>query len=285
MTTTLSGLRYGRFWVAVACSVITCLAQAQLAPGGEIKGTAFVHTESSARAAMETAAVVLPTQVTGGAVFSGLLKDAPKTAQRKVPVVVFMHGSSGLGLKAIGEWQAWLATLGVASIAPNSFSLPDRITYKSPVDKETYEKIHQLRLSEVVLAVQAVKNQAWADSARMVLAGTSEGAVSVARYTGSDFVGRILYSWSCENNYFVQEHRTALPKDQPVLNVMSATDVFFSSSNAWLGNTKPLGHCGDALKDNKTASVTLIPGAPHTLLMLPAAQHATAGFVRDLLKP
>ena len=31
----------------------------------------------------------------------------------RAPVVVFLHGSSGLGLKAIGEWQLWLADLGI----------------------------------------------------------------------------------------------------------------------------------------------------------------------------
>lgn len=261
------------------------LAQAQLAPAGEVKGSALVHTAESARAVIQGAALVLPASVTGGAVYAGPLRDAPRDVKAKVPVVVFLHGSSGLGLKAIGEWQQWLATLGVASIAPDSFGLPDRVTYKSPVGKDVYEKIHALRLSEVALAVQALQTAPWGDTTRMVLAGTSEGATSVARYTGGEFAGRIIYSWSCENNYFVQENRTALPKDKPVLNVMSATDVFFSPSNAWLGNPAAKGHCGDALKDNTQASVVLIPGAPHTLINLPPARHATAGFVRDVLKP
>ena len=39
-----------------------------------------------------------------------------------------------------------------------------------------------------------------------------------------------------------------------------------------LGNSTALGHCGEALKDHKQSSILLIPGAPHTLLMLPAAQ-------------
>lgn len=51
------------------------------------------------------------------------------------------------------------------------------------------------------------------------------------------FEGRILYSWSCESNYFVKEQGTAVPAERPVLNVMSAMDVFFSPSNTWLGNS------------------------------------------------
>ena len=113
---------------------------------------------------------------------------------------------------------------------------------------------------------------------------TSEGATAVARYTGREFAGRIIYSWSCEDNYFVQAHATALPDDRPVLNVMSSTDVFFSPSNSWLGNAMATGHCGAALKANKQASVVLIPGAPHTLMNLPAARHPTEGFLRDVLR-
>jgi dienelactone hydrolase len=255
------------------------------APAGEVKGSQFSHTAQSAVEVIDTAQLVLPATATGGVVYSGLLRDAPRDLRGPVPLVVFMHGSSGLALKAIGEWQQWLAGMGIASLAPNSFALPDRLTYKSPVSQDVYEKVHALRMSEITLAVNAVKRLSWVDSTRMALAGTSEGATSVARYTGAEFAGRIVYSWSCENNYFVQQHATALPADRPVLNVMSSTDTFFSASNSWLGNANPIGHCGNALKTNKQASVLLIPGAPHTLLNLPQTRHATAGFVRDLLKP
>jgi hypothetical protein len=125
----------------------------------------------------------------------------------------------------------------------------------------------------------------WADSSRMVLAGTSEGAVAVARYAGAEFAGRIIYSWSCEDNYFVEKHDTAVLPQQPMLNVISATDPFFSPSNSWLGNSGAKGHCGTALKEHKAASVVLIPGAPHTLINLAPARHATAGFLRDVLHP
>lgn len=283
MTTAFRSVTPG---LPAALLLAATLAGAQPAPQGELKGSAVVHTAESARAAMQGAALVLPARATGGAVFAGRLRDAPADVQARVPVVVFLHGSSGLSLKAIGEWQQWLATLGIASLAPDSFALPQRLTYKSPVSKPVYEQIHALRLSEVALALEALRGAAWADPARLVLAGTSEGATAVARYAGGEFAGRIVYSWSCEDNYFVEQHRTALPKDRPVLNVMSATDVFFSPSNPWLGNPQAKGHCADALKDNAQASVVLIPGAPHTLLNLAAARHATEGFLRDLvLKP
>ncbi len=258
---------------------------AQLAPPGELKGSAVTHTEASARAVIQGAALVLPASVTGGAVYAGPLRDAPQTVKAKAPVVVFLHGSSGLALKAIADWQLWLATQGVASIAPDSFGLADRLTYKSPVGKDVYEKIHALRLSEIRLALQALPSQPWADTSRLVLAGSSEGAPAVARYTGSEFSGRMLFAWSCENNYFVESHRSALPADRPVLNIISTTDPFFSPANGWLGNPAAKGHCGDALKDNKLSSIVLIPGAPHTLFHLPLAQQATAGFLRDVLKP
>ncbi len=254
-------------------------------PSGEIKGDAWVHTKDSLAASSQQADVCLPAVATGGAVFCGKFKDIPKFSGAQVPVVVFMHGSSGLGLKAIGEWQQWLASLGYASIAPDSFGLAGHVTYKSPIDKESYEKIHALRASEIAPVMAALKNQTWIDPRRLILAGTSEGSVPVARYTGTEFMARILYAWSCETNYFVIEPRNSFEAGKPVLNVISAQDPFFSKANTWLGNAQAQGHCAAALKDNSAASVLLVPNAPHTLLNLPATRSATAGFLSQFAKP
>jgi len=255
------------------------------APAGEIKGDVWVHTRDSLAASVQQADVCLPAAVAGGAVFCGKFKDIPKVGSKAVPVVLFLHGSSGLGLKAIGEWQQWLAGLGYASVAPDSFSLPGRVTYKSPIDKASYERVHALRSSEIGPMLAALKAQGWADSAQLVLAGTSEGSVPVARHAGNEFAARMLYAWSCESNYFVQEPRNAFESGKPVLNVISSTDPFFSRSNSWLGNAEAKGHCGAVLKDNARAAVLLVPDAPHTLLNMPAARSATAGFLSQAVKP
>lgn len=262
---------------------LSALAQTA-APAGEISGDAWVHTAASLRTAVDQADVVLPPQATGGATFVGKLRDVPMMSARKVPVVLFLHGSSGLGLKAIGQWQQWLATLGYASIAPDSFALPGHVTYKSPIDKASYERIHALRASEIAPTLEAVRRQPWADSTRIILAGASEGAVPVARYKGDGFIARILFAWSCEDNYFVTSAQNAFDATQPVLNIISQTDPFFSKANPW-GNPQAVGHCGPALRGNAAASVVLIPDAPHTLMNLPAARAATQGFLAQVLAP
>jgi dienelactone hydrolase len=135
------------------------------------------------------------------------------------------------------------------------------------------------------MALAVLLKQPWVDPSRIVLAGTSEGAVAVARHSGTGFAARIVYSWSCEPNYFVVEPRNAFEIDKPVLNVISAVDPYFSQANPWLGNPSAKGHCADALKDNKKAAIVLIPGAPHTLLNLPQAREVTAAFMAEWLKP
>jgi dienelactone hydrolase len=182
-------------------------------------------------------------------------------------------------LKAIGEWQQWLASLGYATVAPDSMVLPDRITYTSPVGKDVYDRIHALRASEITMALNAIGDLPWADRRRLILSGASEGGPAVARYAGSEFAGRVILSWSCEDNYFVVAHRTFVPAE-PVLNVMSSTDPFFSRTNAYIGNADAQGHCGAALREHKKATIVLIPGAPHTLLNVPQARMAVAGWLQ-----
>jgi dienelactone hydrolase len=269
--------------VPTALAGLAALAQAQ--PVGEIQGSAWVHTPASLAASAQQADVCLPAAATGAAPWCGKLAAMPSVSGKPVPVIVFLHGSSGLGLKAIGQWQQWLAGLGYASVAPDSFALPGHVTYKSPIDKPAYERILALRASEIAPTLAALQGQAWVDARRLVLAGTSEGAVPVARYTGTEFAARLLFAWSCEANYFVQQPLNAFEPGKPVLNVISSTDPFFSRSNPWLGNDQAQGHCGAALKAVPQAAVLLVPDAPHTLLNLPAARSATAGFLQQALSP
>ena len=89
----------------------------------------------------------------------------------------------------------------------------------------------------------------------------------------------MIFSWSCENNYHVVEHRTQIPADCPVLNIMSAEDPYFSQKNSYLDNPDALGYAARALKDHQDATIVLLPQAPHTLFNLPRAAGIIDAFV------
>lgn len=259
--------------------------QAADVPKGSIKGTAWEHTDRSMAEAMARSWTVLPASLTGGKIYEGVNIDAPAT-KGKAPALIFVHGSGGINPQ-IKAFQTWLAeTFGIASITADSYQLPDRMTYSSPIDPMDYEKIHALRSSELTAAVNFLTKQPWFDG-RFVIAGTSEGAVAVARYVKKDDApaerGRIIFSWSCENNYHVVEHKTALPKPLPVLNVMSSTDKYFSKANAYIGNPNAVGNCSKAFEGHPNAKVVLIKDAPHTLMNLPESQAAVSEFLKTYL--
>lgn len=290
----MSALRTTSLVAACLLGLAGCASQpaatpspAPAVPQGAIKGTVTQHTPQSLQAAISKAWVSLPASVTGGAPYHGLYSDAP-AARSRAPVMVFVHGSGGIN-PMIKEFQKWAAeSLGIASITADSMQLKDRITYKSPIPKADYEVVHALRAAELQATIAALPAMAFADSTRMVIAGTSEGAVAVARYQAAASApqekGRLILSWSCEDNYHVQSHQTQLPTTLPVLNVVSSTDIYFSRINSWLGNPSALGHCGEALKENKVSSIVMISGAPHTLFNLPQARQPIEGFLKAVLK-
>jgi dienelactone hydrolase len=259
-------------WQTLAGMIFTLAAcsSAWSQPVGRTEGSALLHTETSAVDVVAGGDLALPPTVTGSGPSFGQWRDRPSALVGRVPVVIFLHGSSGLNLKPIAAWQQWLSTLGIASLAPDSFALPARLTYSSPIDKPSYERIHALRASEIQYARDAVKGAKWADPARIVLAGTSEGAIAVARSGDSSLAARLIFSWSCEDNYFVERHATSVVLDQPILNVISSVDPFFSVANPWLGNGSARGHCAAAFSEARRAAIVLIPGAPHAAILLVA---------------
>ena len=173
-------------------ALITAALASTHAAEGSISGEAHVHTDASIAAGLAHSKVALPASLTGKDI---LLADFPALAHThgKAPVVVFLHGSSGINPKlGFDQWQEWLAKEGIASFIFDGMQLDNRLTYTSPVDKDIYEKIHALRASEIDIVLQALQKTTWADMERLFLAGTSEGAVAVARYDGDAFAGKLI---------------------------------------------------------------------------------------------
>ena len=195
-----------------------------------------------------------------------------------MPVVILMHGSGGPSA-ATRSLQEYLATQGIASVAPNSFDLQGRVTYQSPIDKAAYERIHEMRASELNAIYDAVKVRG--DNNPIILIGTSEGSVAVSR-ARQEVAAKIICSYSAEPGYFTQEPNNFFPQGQPALNVISSTDPFFTTHNSFLGNPAARGDAADQFKsgDNRNL-VVLVDRAPHTLINIPEVQQSIGKFIAE----
>jgi dienelactone hydrolase len=248
----------------------------------EIKGTVLDPTPDNLARTWNGASLVLPPALAGGKAWTGKLADAPAIAGRS-PVVIVMHGSSGLA-PAIREYQVWLAEqVGLASIAPDSLAIPDRLTYTSPISIELYERVHALRLAELENALARASALSWVDRGRIAVMGTSEGAVPVARLASQQPVARLIYAWSCERNYFVDQPRTAVPASTPVLAMISAQDPYFSPKNPWNASYNVTGNCQAAFATNKDARIVVVPSDQHTIINRPDVRTDTAAFLRRVV--
>jgi hypothetical protein len=257
-------------------------AIAQVKPG-DIQGTTLDPTPGNLAATFAGASLVLPASLRRGERWQGLASAAPEVTG-KAPLVILLHGSSGIA-PAVKEFQIWLAdALGLASLAPDSLAIEGRLTYTSPVAIDIYERVHALRLAELNYALNASRAWSWVDRARIVLAGTSEGSVAVSRYAGTESVARLIYSWSCEANYFVDRPRPGFGPGEPVFSAISARDPYFSPANSWNKDYAVTGTCAGALKDNPNAVSLVVDADVHTILNRADVREATAAFLKRVLK-
>ena len=252
---------------------------------GKVSGVADHHTSESLKRTFTHAWFVAPHMI-----YEGRLDEIPGDIASALgtgdlfPVMLFAHGSSGIG-EPLKAFARFVASLGVGVVIPDSFVLEDRITYSSPVSKADYERVHALRSEELLYAAANLDSLPGWDG-RYVVAGTSEGGVAAARFSAPEIApesGRILFSWSCEDNYHVESHRTHIPDNIPVLAIMSADDKYFGKGNPWLDNPDALGNPSKTLAKHPHATIVLIPGAPHTHFALPQTQDAVKAFLARVL--
>lgn len=249
-----------------------------------IKGSVLEPSKANLAQTWAGASVTLPAGMAGPAIWQGKLDEMPAIERPgRAPVVILMHGSSG-NAPAIKTYQRWLADdLGLASIAPDSLAIPDRLTYKSPIGKTTYERVHALRLAELKNAIEEASKLSFVDTGRIIVVGTSEGSVPVARLDDPRPSARIIYSWSCEDNYFVEAARTAIPHETPVLSMIAARDPYFSAENPWNKDYSIKGTCTQALKSQASAMVVTLATNVHTILNYPEAHDVTKSFIQRVL--
>lgn len=273
--------------LAALLLLATLLPCAALAQGTVQDGT----TEASAAnldRSWRRAQVALPASLAPGRQpWLGRLEEMPAipAAAGRAPVLLFMHGSSGLA-PFMAEFQRWVAAeLGLASVAPDSLAIAGRLTYTSPVPVAVYERIHALRSAELASALDRLRALPWVDPGRIAVGGTSEGSVPVARLGAEPpTAARLVFAWSCERNYFVEDPRTAIPPATPVLNVIATRDPFFSAGYPPNAGFPVRGNCAAALAGHADALVVQPVTDRHTLINDPPLRPTIAAFLRRTLR-
>ncbi|RXK12498.1 hypothetical protein CP965_07895 [Halarcobacter mediterraneus] len=199
-----------------------------------------------------------------------LLKEKNHT-NKKFPLVLFIHGSSGLNKGTV--YRKWIVEQGFIFICPNSLKIDNRPTYKTPDKISAYEKVHKLRQAEIVFNINKIKNFDFIDKNNIFLMGNSEGGLAAAAYKGKEFKARIITAYSCENGYYSKDFKIGAKKSDPILNIIGTNDEFFSKKSEASKDYKVEGHCTKALKKYKNAKVVILAQTKHDITQ--------NGYVKD----
>ncbi len=117
------------------------------------------------------------------------------------------------------------------------------------------------------------------DRKRMFLVGYSEGGVAVARYSGVEFLGRVVLGWSCEANFFTEYPQIGARADVPFLNIIGKDDELFGERSHLNRGYRVTGNCADALSKFTKAKVVILPNTTHNLSDSPFIQDEVLNFI------
>jgi hypothetical protein len=120
--------------------------------------------------------------------------------EKKYPVVIYLHGCTGITSNHDLRWGRFISNLGFVVILPDSFARPSRISNCDPVNTVRTGRFPfalAYREQEIAYAISQLKKTNWADMSNIFLMGHSEGANAVAQTNIIGFRGMIMSSGFC----------------------------------------------------------------------------------------
>ena len=261
-----------------------CLAAISAAPLsaqhtnlGQIDPATMLETYPEFSQSLQRAVVGVPAAlIEGDADFFGYYEDLANLTfveGATAPVVVYMHGSSSAfeevdgvpGLKWDYAYADWLTEAGYVFVAPDAHAIGERPTYSSPVPKDVYETISAIRQAEIAQAAAALSQAAFLAPGEMYLLGVSEGGHAAARYSGREFKGRMILSWSCEPGYMTDFAKVGARSGDPVLNIVGYRDFYYGRNAPFSTGYNNTGNCANYLSAGNYghSKVVIYPTAGH----------------------
>lgn len=194
---------------------------------------------------------------------------------RTYPVVIYMHGCTGLTGVDRDAIRA-LARAGYVVIAPDSMARRYR-----PRQCTSWNKtggfnlfVFDFRQAEINFALQALFERKWVDWDNIFLVGVSEGGLAAAHHRGSLISARVITQWTCQGDTLV--NGISGPPDTPVLAIVRADDPWYRSAEAG-----QRGDCGTYFGPSRpgSRSVVLDGGGGHGVMDDPVVLKTIIDFL------
>lgn len=197
---------------------------------------------------------------------------------RKLPVVLYLHGCTGIERR---DFLADLARAGYAVIAPDSMARRFRPLQCDPETRTGGYNlfVYDFRQAEISYALQRMAALDWVDGANLFLVGVSEGGVAAALYRGDDFNARVIAQWTCVGAPIVRG--IAAPPDTPILAIVRADDPWYAGRRTGPRQAvSQQGHCGRfAAGRPALRSIVIEAGQGHDALAVPGSVREIVDFL------
>lgn len=195
---------------------------------------------------------------------------------RPMPVVIYLHGCSGIYKPHDGSWASLLNEQGFIVVMPDSMARPGRIPNCDPKAKggSAFPNAFKYRQEEITYAIEQAQKASWVDKKNIFLMGFSEGGIAAAQSTHSGFAGKIIMGWTCTNKNFPDFDGIFSSKETPILAIASINDD-------WRAGKHTEGRCADKAQGRSNFKQIDIPGSQHQTFGSEEAQNAVKSFLNQ----
>lgn len=184
---------------------------------------------------------------------------ANRAPSRRWPVILFLHGCTGLGDSI---FPRRMAAAGYVVVAPDSMARRFRPLQCDPKEKRggLNRFVYDFRMTELSFALHMLRRQPWVDTDNLFLVGASEGGVAAALYRGDAFKARVITQWTCHGAPLV--NGIGAPPSTPVLAIVRASDPWYDAAHTKAQS----GDCGAFLADRAGSASIVAGGRTHDVM-------------------
>ena len=199
-------------------------------------------------------------------------------SNQNYPVVVYLHGCTGIVNWHDHDWGVTLSSNGFIVIMLDSMARAGRIPNCDPVAKTggLFPQAHDYRQQEITYALEQIQKSSWADKNKIFLVGHSEGGTAVARSQHKGTRANVILAWTCAwrgDRFMAGIHS---PKDVPVLAIAAKKDE-------WRVGKITEGRCADNANGRKVTQIDL-DGSIHATTKYPESKPAVLNFLKNVDK-